>query len=835
MRVEDAILKILARLHLPAKGVEYVKRVMTSPPSRAVQSNGRNVCIRFPSRKMGATIQAESHTCELPLIYCLEHDPDVVAFYDQPEPVKISYISAAGRPTSPTITPDFFVIYRDRIELIEAKPEEKMVELAQEKPNRFKRTDDGKWISPPAATTALEYGFNFRIWTPSEVGEVWLKNIKFLGDYSSSDPAAIPDRDHQAVMAAVASAPEGITFQELRAACPQVAVDHLNTLIAHGIVYFDFNSVQLMEQDRVWIFSSQQAAEVHKVIEREKVSAGNQLAGGGSATNDFSKKAQARLAKAVTKDSDRALHADRALKDPAYAAEHKIPDRTLRNWAKKYREGKQIYGEIYGIVGLLPKFHLRGHHGDRFPEEMLALVDASIEKNYCTPSRPKKSYAYEQMRLALADKYPMPSRAWFYQRLAARSKHKDIKARQGKRAAYASEYFNAGQPNTNHGEFPWDVCHVDHTQADVELICSVTGQNLGRPWLSVLLDGFSRKILAMVITFDPPSYRTLMALMVDCVKRHERLPHTLVTDNGKEFKSTYFEQFCGLYEIQLLRRPPAKARYGAIIERVFGTINTQFLHNLPGNTQNMIKVRELVASFNPKGLATWTLGDLISNLEYYAYQNYNRRPHGTLLVAPEEKWANGIEKFGAREQRTVKNDEVFRMMVLPTTSKGTAKVHPGKGVKIHGVYYWAEVMRSPKYENTDVCVKYDPEDLNIAWAFLGQWICCRAADHLKLQGRTEKEIQIATKEFRQAQKLMPHRQASSVKQLAIFMAQTKENKAIALQQAKDREQKDAKILKATPLPPPLEAPAIKAEETKAIEVVPPPPPPMTPTDDYGNF
>ena len=781
---------------------------------------------------MGVTIQSESHTCELALIYWLEHNTDVVAFFEQPEPVKITYISAAGRPTSPTITPDFLVIYQDRIELIEAKPEEKMAELALKSPNRFKRTDDGKWVSPPAAVATAEYGINFRIWTPSEVGEVWIKNIKFLGDYFSSDLAAIPAANRQAVMAVITNSPTGIIFQELRAACPQVSVDQLNTLIAHEVVFFDFNSVPLIEQDRARIFSSWQAAEVYEVIGGENVTSGNQLSGGDGAVNVFSKKAQARLALADEKNINHALHADRALKDPAYAAEHKISSRTLRDWAKKHREGKQIFGDNYGIVGLLQNLHLRGHHGARFPEQMVSLVDEAIENHYCTPSRPNKRYAYEQMRLALADKYPVPSRAWFYQRLADRSKYSDTKARQGKRAAYASEYFNPGKPNTNHGAFPWDVCHADHTLGDIELICSRTGQNLGRPWLSVLMDGFSRKILAMVITFDPPSYRTLMALMEDCVKRHQRLPNTMVTDNGKEFKSAYFEQFCGLYGIQLMRRPSAKARFGAIIERMFGVINSQFLHTVPGNTQNTRNVRQLTKSVDPKGLATWTLEDLIFKLEYYAHQIYNHRPHGTLLVSPEQKWAEGMENFGAREQRIVKNDEVFRMMILPSTSKGSAKIHPGKGVKIHGFYYWADVMRSPKYEGKSVKVKYDPQDASVAWVYLEQWICCRAGNHLQLAGRTEKEIQVASKELRQAKKLLSNRQSSSEQKLAVFLAQAEENKMVALQQAKDRELKAAKNLKIAKLVPPLPVAVAEAEVVAIDEAVLPP---AATTCDYGIF
>jgi hypothetical protein len=57
-----------------------------------------------------------------------------------------------------------------------------------------------------------------------------------------------------------------------------------------------------------------------------------------------------------------------------------------------------------------------------------------------------------------------------------------------------------------HGEWPFQVCHIDHTELDVELLCSVTGTNLGRPWLSILTDAFSRRMLAVFLSFDPPGH-----------------------------------------------------------------------------------------------------------------------------------------------------------------------------------------------------------------------------------------------------------------------------------------------------------------------------------------
>ena len=51
------------------------------------------------------------------------------------------------------------------------------------------------------------------------------------------------------------------------------------------------------------------------------------------------------------------------------------------------------------------------------------------------------------------------------------------------------------------------------------------------------------------LTFDPPSYRSVMMVMRDCVRRHSRLPQIVVVDNGKEFSSVYFETLLAYFEI----------------------------------------------------------------------------------------------------------------------------------------------------------------------------------------------------------------------------------------------------------------------------------------------
>jgi hypothetical protein len=50
--------------------------------------------------------------------------------------------------------------------------------------------------------------------------------------------------------------------------------------------------------------------------------------------------------------------------------------------------------------------------------------------------------------------------------------------------------------------------------------------------VTLLVDAFSRRILAAYLTFDPPGYRSCMMVLRDCVRPHARLPQFVVVDGG---------------------------------------------------------------------------------------------------------------------------------------------------------------------------------------------------------------------------------------------------------------------------------------------------------------
>ncbi len=70
-------------------------------------------------------------------IYLIEHAPDVLEFYDQPEPFRIQYQGTSGRKISHFHTPDFFVIRKNGAGFEKWKPEAEVQRLAEKWPSRY--------------------------------------------------------------------------------------------------------------------------------------------------------------------------------------------------------------------------------------------------------------------------------------------------------------------------------------------------------------------------------------------------------------------------------------------------------------------------------------------------------------------------------------------------------------------------------------------------------------------------------------------------------------------------------------------------------------------------
>jgi hypothetical protein len=306
--------------------------------------------------------------------------------------------------------------------------------------------------------------------------------------------------------------------------------------------------------------------------------------------------------------------------------------------------------------------------------------------------------------------------------------------------------------------------------------------------MTLLTDAYSRRILAVYLTFDPPSYRSCMMVLRECVRRHSRLPQIVVVDGGREFQSTYFETLLARFESIKKTRPAAKPRFGSVCERLFGTANTQFVHNLKGNTQITVRVRQVTESVNPKGQAVWPFEELHQRLAEYAYEIYDTINHPALGRAPREAFESGLAITGYRAHRLIPYDREFLILTLPTTVRGTAKVVPGKGVQIHYLFYWSDAFRNPEMERQNVPVRYDPFDAGTSYAFVnGQWTECHSEHYAVFHGRSEKEVMLASEELRRMRQCHSQQLSITATKLANFLESVEAQEALLLQRLTDAE------------------------------------------------
>ncbi|PYS26555.1 MAG: integrase, partial [Acidobacteria bacterium] len=613
MLTPDGLSSWFQRLHIPEETRITIDRIRSSPPSRRVGGGRSNVSGRYPSQKMGVTIQFESHRVELAGIYEMEHDAEVLEYFDQPPAIPLAYESPNGRPMSVRHTPDFFVIRETEAGWEEWKTEEDVERLSERNPNRYCRNDAGRWRCPPGIAYAEPLGLYYRVRSSADIDATFQRNIQFLEDYfRAGSKKLLPAICENAV--ALVSATPGIPLEDLlRLSEGTITPDDIFTMIAAGILYVDLRAAALAEPSKVNVFATRETALrstsnaiSHAMpLSAESLRCGSRISWDGrnwdvvnvgetavallsdrnltelpiTAFETLIRENRAQMLPVNRDpDADRAIRErlSRASEDDLQTATHRsglisqyvetgvlpasgvVPARTFFRWLALYRKAEAAYRS--GFVGLLPQLSDRGNRTAKLPETSRRLMQESIKADYETLKQKTKYASWVRLkRICEAQAAPVPSYKTFCLAVEKRSAFDQTLKRKGRRASYqvATFYWDLNLRTPRHGDRPFEIAHIDHTELDVECVAGA-GHRLGRPWLTLLTDAFSRRTLAFYLTFDAPSYRSCMMTLRECVRRFSRFPQILVVDGGREFASTYFETLLARYQCTKKTRPPAQ-------------------------------------------------------------------------------------------------------------------------------------------------------------------------------------------------------------------------------------------------------------------------------------
>ena len=228
-----------------------------------------------------------------------------------------------------------------------------------------------------------------------------------------------------------------------------------------------------------------------------------------------------------------------------------------------------------------------------------------------------------------------------------------------------------------------EVVMIDSTVADQWCVLDdETLLPLGRPTITIAIDLYTRMILAVIVTFEPPSLFTAMAALkrVNVHKRdiNARWPKILrhndgwgkptmvVVDNELAQIGKSYQAACEDAKINVRWAPVKRPQYKAVVERAFLTIKQVLLDRLPGGLPYKPELMKQLG-IDPSEVSTITLDKLTELINQAINDVYHYTEHSTLGIPPALAW----EKSKAKHKRPYIGDVEFLERAFGVLRDGT--------------------------------------------------------------------------------------------------------------------------------------------------------------------
>ncbi|RXJ84085.1 Mu transposase C-terminal domain-containing protein [Arcobacter cloacae] len=400
---------------------------------------------------------------------------------------------------------------------------------------------------------------------------------------------------------------------------------------------------------------------------------------------------------------------------------------TIYRWIAQYKENTLL-------SSLLPKHLSKGGKGTlRTNEETELIIQKSINDLYLSQQKfsARKVY-FDIVRRCKNARITPPSENTVRNRIAQIEEKKKIKYRES--AILADRKYRNTDGMFPEGKYPLDFIQIDHTPMDIDIVDEVYRRPIGRPYLTLAIDVYSRMITGFYISLDEPSYFSVSQCISQSILTKEKylreigiegewyiygIPRALGMDNAQEFRSKNLQRVCEEYGITISWRPVARPQFGGHIERMIGTAMNE-IHTLPGTKFSNIQKR---GEYNSEKKSIFTLKELEKWFANYIINQYHKRIHSGIRMTPEKKYELGIfgddDNPGRGLPEKISNEDYFKISLLPTVERTIQQF----GVKIDNIVYYSDILRrwiKSKDEDNNAkkfIFKRDPRDISVIWFY----------------------------------------------------------------------------------------------------------------------
>lgn len=412
-------------------------------------------------------------------------------------------------------------------------------------------------------------------------------------------------------------------------------------------------------------------------------------------------------------------------KQAVLAGVHKA---TIYRWIEAYEKS-------YIVSSLLPKRSSGGRGKSRLSKEVEAIIQATIEDFYLTKQKKTPHKTCEEVLIRCRNaNLPAPHPNTVRHRIAEISDRFKLERRESHKAT--REKYEPIKSHFPGAEWPLQVVQIDHTKLDIVLVDDISRRPIGRPWITLAMDVYSRMVTGFYVSFDPPC-----AMSVGLCIAHSILPKekwlakfnvsapwpvwgvmdAIHADNAKEFRGKMLTRACEQYGINLVWRPVKTPHYGGHIERILGTFLKE-IHTLPGTTFSNPKEK---GEYNSEANAALTLSEFEQWLTAYITGIYHQRLHSSLNTSPIKKYEEGIlgnkEKVGKGIPARIIDEERLRLDFMPFILRSVQRY----GIDIELIHYYHDVLRrwvkavdpdDPK-KKRQFLIRRDPRDISKVFFF----------------------------------------------------------------------------------------------------------------------
>ena len=391
----------------------------------------------------------------------------------------------------------------------------------------------------------------------------------------------------------------------------------------------------------------------------------------------------------------------------------KLSERYIYKLIRNYRESHGI------LTSLIPQRPNGGKGKPRLFQNQESLIEQVIDKLYLNNQKLKPARIIEEIRKqSFEQNIITPSEATIRRRIC---KIPLVKLQKREEDSTSLLPIIGNFPKV---DYPLSVVQIDHTLVDIILVDPIDRLPIGRPYLTVAIDVYSRCIAGFILSLEAPSATSVGLCLTHIAMDKEPWlainnidaswsiygkPNIIYVDNGSDFHSAALTRGCLQHGIQIEYRPLGKAHYGGIIERVIGTL-MQLIHTLPGTTFSNVTER---GTYPSDTKACLTLQELERWLTISITKYYHVRLHKGTNETPMQRYKNGLELMRQNKQTLYRpqNGKAFLIDFLPISYRKLRR----DGFMLDHITYYSNALRpliAERERYGKFLIRRDPRDLS---------------------------------------------------------------------------------------------------------------------------